>query len=150
MSAKIIRIKFSAAEMENVLFLMQSMRFDKEHAMIRALVSRFADEKREAARRYGGEGKSPTVARETKAERMRRIMQLDDFALTAHLKPILDEEFGIGPDDSISILTKEAGGMRVIRMVIKATGMTDEVGLDYYLKRWEQQKRLPELSTPGE
>lgn len=136
----IIRTAFSDLQWGDVDFLMKHFRIDTAHELMRALVRDAAREVREDQLRYG---KSQSVPRETKAERARRIMALDDAALTTYLMPLLVEEFNIGAEDKISIVTAEPSGMRMIHMVIKSTGMTDDVGLDYYFKRWEAEKRLP-------
>lgn len=139
----VVKVSFDEKERGDVDFLLAEMNMSTPQKLIRALVSREADVRRGKRLTYGGGPKAPV--RETKAERMRRLLALPDADLTRVLRPLLDEEFRKEPEDSIVIETAPASGMRIIRIKCPSTGMNDEVGLDYYFKRWDNEKRLEKL-----
>lgn len=146
----IIRTSFSAKQYNDVNFLMDSMHVDTPHELVRMLIAREADERRGNQMRYGGAPK--TVPRETKAQKARRIMSMSDADLNVYLMPLLKEEFCKNEGDSVEVFTEETTKMRKVLAISPSTGMRDTMNLDYYFRRWESEKRLPDLPdlpSPG-
>ncbi len=136
---KRVVVTFKGPEVEALARVAESMNEPSEQSAIRSLV------KIEYGKRFTvppyKQG-STNVPRETKAERMRRILSMSDADMTEYLRKPLDDEFRKAPDDLIQIETTVTG-LKIVRVKSPSTGMNDEVGLEYYLKRWEAEKRLP-------
>lgn len=71
----IIRTAFTEKQYEDVLYLMTEFREDTAHDLIRMIVKRVAEEKRDAQLRYGAGEKKPDVPRETKEQRIKRRIE---------------------------------------------------------------------------
>lgn len=150
MQKKKIIVTFKGPEVDALSRVTSAMNEPSEQDAIRTLVKREDDERNKRAVMYGAPGAVQRAKRMTAGEKRGMIERMDDVALTAYLKPLLDEEFRQSPNDEISVVTPGTGGAKVIALKLFYEGggtETSEVALGYYLNQWEKQKRLPDIST---